>query len=73
MAFRQDIVPEECKVTVKTSVIEIILKKASAEKWVSLEATQRKGERSWSTHHKQSQPCKPKILTESHGSHCSWS
>ncbi|KAK3743553.1 hypothetical protein RRG08_027420 [Elysia crispata] len=39
---RQEIIPEECKFTVKTPVIEIILKKTSPNRWPTLEASQRK-------------------------------
>ncbi|GFR84324.1 ubiquitin carboxyl-terminal hydrolase 19 [Elysia marginata] len=39
---RQEIIPEDCKFTVKSAVIEIILKKTSPDRWTSLEATQRK-------------------------------
>lgn len=39
---KQEILAEECKFTVKSTVIEIILKKVTAERWATLEATQRK-------------------------------
>ncbi|RUS75669.1 hypothetical protein EGW08_016563 [Elysia chlorotica] len=46
---RQEIIPEDCKFTVKTSVIEIVLRKTSSVRWVTLEASQRK-EKSESSH-----------------------